>query len=210
MPNADICSKICFAHEVYFLSPLSFCLFFTCVCSQDWWSWQDYNVSQTNQGGAWWTVWALPEGGTVTLCTGCCGVYALACYLLKVDWIIHWSPPPVKISFFFFFHHVHTTSCLRISNLDLECQKNKFQQTRGLLYKGCVCTKTWRTPISMPMSRCIKSEMEMCSAPHQLYGWRPHVSTKFVPLVTLRGDAVELLIMWKQSVLRVMCASETH
>ena len=79
-------------------------------------------------------------------------------------------------------------------------------ETRGLMYKGCVRTKTWRTSFSTLTFRCMKREMtvEMCGAPRQLHGWRTHVSTAIVPLATLRGDAK------KQLFIRVMCTSETH
>ena len=56
----------------------------------------------------------------------------------------------------------------------------------------------------MPTFRCIKSEMtvEMCGAPHQLHGWRTHISAAIVDLATLRGDAGKLLIIRKQLVLK--------
>ena len=72
-------------------------------------------------------------------------------------------------------------------------------KTWGLMYEGCVRTNMWRTSFSTLTFRCMKREMtvEMCGAPHQLYGWRTHVSTAIVPLATLRGDAGKLLIMSK-------------
>lgn len=66
---------------------------------------------------------------------------------------------------------------------------HKPPNTRGLMYKGCVRTKTWRTLLFTAKFRCIKSEMtvELCGASRQLHGWRTHVSAAVDPLATLRG-----------------------
>ena len=68
-------------------------------------------------------------------------------------------------------------------------------RSRGLMYKGYVCTKKWRTHFFTSTIRCIKSEMnvEMCSASRQLQCCRTHFSTAIDSLATLRGDVGKLL-----------------
>ena len=70
-----------------------------------------------------------------------------------------------------------------------------FTDTWGLMYKGYVLTKKWRTHFFTSTIRCIKSEMtlEMCGASRQLQGCRTHFSTAVDSLATPREDVGKLL-----------------
>jgi len=109
---------------------------------------------------------------------------------------------PIRTHFYIiikkqYFLKPHESSGLlnRLENLNTSfhlrevCDKEA-EISWGLMYKGCVRTKKWRTLFFTSTIRCIKSEMtvEMCSALRQLQGWRTHFSTAVDSLATLKGD----------------------
>ena len=68
------------------------------------------------------------------------------------------------------------------------CTKVAYAQKHG------VRKKTWRSTLTF---RCMKREItvELCGAPRQLHGWRTHVSTAIVTLVTLAESTPFALVV---------------